>query len=669
MLKKILILFFTITASVAYSQSDLVNLLNDYNALKQSNEKKILIDSIKNVFSTNTYKRITKKQENEVFHLLFNFYKNDTKNFLETKLLFADKNLEENRSLSIKLLDSVLSVSKNKSYHQIQTKAYSILGFANNFEPKKSNDYYFKALKLITQHKLETNFKCELLLQIGDNFNRLDDSGKAIDYYIKVKECEDKQTYSKTYLKSCIGLGKMYNSIFDRLDAVSNFQEGLQHIIKFKKNEPLMQMRFREGLAVALTNHPLEGSEKMALDLANLAYLTSKTDYDDNFKIESLRQILYLNAFFKNNEKTKKAYEDLKNIISNEKYGTSYNNYLKFGELAISISQRNRQKTEKLIKEFKTEFYKDSPNLLKEQFLHLIYINDKNNSNKGFNSYKKWNKFRDSTRLDFYKNYKDSLQVRYQKASTDKEITRLSNLNELDKVELNYKNKNLYLLLSILTLLIILLLIIFYFNKKLRKQKNLVESLQKELHHRVKNNLSIIDTFIEVTKEEFEDEKFTHKLTELQNRIDSINEVHQQLYKNKDITNLNLKNYIDTLSSNVSNSFSNTKVIIEKEVEDNLNLNADKSFPVGLIINEFLTNSYKYAFGDDGGKVKIKIKKTDSKYNLTLSDNGKGLPKDFNIKTSESFGLRIIKLLAEQLNGSFELNNTNGVELNISFPK
>ena len=139
------------------------------------------IDSIKNVFSTNTYKPITKNQENEVFHLLFNFYKNDTKNFLETKLLFADKNLGENRNLSVKLLDSVLLVSKNKSYHQIQTKAYAILGFANNFEPKKSNDYYFKALKLITLHKLKTKFKCELLLQIGDNFNRLDDSGKAID--------------------------------------------------------------------------------------------------------------------------------------------------------------------------------------------------------------------------------------------------------------------------------------------------------------------------------------------------------------------------------------------------------------------------------------------------------------------------------------------------------
>jgi two-component sensor histidine kinase len=221
---------------------------------------------------------------------------------------------------------------------------------------------------------------------------------------------------------------------------------------------------------------------------------------------------------------------------------------------------------------------------------------------------------------------------------------------------------------GLITALLTLAIFTFYYRLN-KKQKEVIESLQKELHHRIKNNLSIIDTFIEVAKEEFDDKKFSLKLSELQNRIDSINEVHQQLYNNEDVTNLNLKNYIETLSSNVSNSFSNNKVVIEKEVEDNLNLNADKSFPVGLIINEFLTNSYKYAFGDDGGKVKIKIKKTDNKYNLTLSDNGRGLPQDFDIKTSESFGLRIIKLLAEQLNGSFELNNIDGVVLNISFPK
>lgn len=291
------------------------------------------------------------------------------------------------------------------------------------------------------------------------------------------------------------------------------------------------------------------------------------------------------------------------------------------------------------------------------------------NTELSYSYFKRYQRLNDSLKQIQIDSKFSDIETRYQTEKKEKENLQL----KADKAEqaelLAQESKRKWQLgAGLLTALLTLVIFAFYYRRN-KKQKEVIESLQKELHHRIKNNLSIIDTFIEVAKEEFDDQKFSLKLTELQNRIDSINEVHQQLYKNKDVTNLNLKNYIDTLSSNVSNSFSNNKVVIEKEVEDNLNLNADKSFPVGLIINEFLTNSYKYAFGDDGGKVKIKIKKTDSKYNLTLSDNGKGLPKDFNIKTSESFGLRIIKLLAEQLNGSFELNNTNGVVLNISFPK
>ena len=108
---------------------------------------------------------------------------------------------------------------------------------------------------------------------------------------------------------------------------------------------------------------------------------------------------------------------------------------------------------------------------------------------------------------------------------------------------------------------------------------------------------------------------------------------------------------------------------IEKTVKDQLHLHADKSFPVGLIINEFLTNSYKYAFGSNEGKVKIEMTDLGSDYQLLLSDNGKGLPENFDLKTSDTFGLRIMKLLTEQLNGEFRLSNNDGVNLTINFPK
>jgi len=208
-----------------------------------------------------------------------------------------------------------------------------------------------------------------------------------------------------------------------------------------------------------------------------------------------------------------------------------------------------------------------------------------------------------------------------------------------------------------------------YFYQKNKKQKLVIENLQKELHHRIKNNLAIIDTFIEVAKEEFNNTAFTKKLTELQNRVASINQVHQQLYASKHITNLGVKKYVETLANNVQKSFDNKNIEIIQHIDDSLTLNAEKAFSIGLIINEFLTNSFKYAFDTDAGNILIDMEDEGSNIRLFLSDNGKGLPLDFNMQQTESFGLRIMKLLSEQLKGSFKLDGTKGVRLTIQFPK
>ncbi|WP_340201980.1 tetratricopeptide repeat protein [Ascidiimonas sp. W6] len=261
------------------------------------------------------------------------------------------------------------------------------------------------------------------------------------------------------------------------------------------------------------------------------------------------------------------------------------------------------------------------------------------------------------------------VEAKYQTEKKEKENLQLRTENvEQELATANANRLKLIFAIGLLGALLALGIFAFYYRKN-KKQKEVIESLQKELHHRVKNNLSIIDTFIEVAKEEFEDDKFTHKLTELQNRIDSINEVHLQLYQSDDITNVNISKYVDTLSQNVQNSFNNSKASIESDIADSLKLDPNKSFPLGLIINEFLTNSFKHAFGEKEGEVRIAVSETNSNLELVLSDNGKGLPKNFDIQTSESFGLRIMKLLSEQLDGSFDLQSNDGVNLTIQFPK
>lgn len=205
---------------------------------------------------------------------------------------------------------------------------------------------------------------------------------------------------------------------------------------------------------------------------------------------------------------------------------------------------------------------------------------------------------------------------------------------------------------------------------EIEQQKNIVETLQKELHHRMKNNLSFIDLFINLAKGRFEDKAYQNKLNELQNRMRSMFEVHKQLFKKDDITTVQAKNYIDTLVKNVKQAYEKDSITITNTTNEKETLLANTSFPIGLIVNEFVTNSYKYAFDDQKeGTINIVLTSLDNIYKLSLKDNGKGLSKDFDINELDSFGLETIQLLTKEYGGTFEIDGTNGVTMNITLPK
>ena len=147
-----------------------------------------------------------------------------------------------------------------------------------------------------------------------------------------------------------------------------------------------------------------------------------------------------------------------------------------------------------------------------------------------------------------------------------------------------------------------------------------------------------------------------------------INQVHKQLYSNKNLATLNVKKYVHELVTNIETSFAKQNIKIVQHIPEDLTISTTKSFPLGLIINEFLTNAFKYAFEDsEKGSIQITISSNKNSYFLTLQDSGKGLPTSFNLDKSTTFGIRIMKLLSEQLNGTFELNSNNGVQLTIKF--
>lgn len=195
------------------------------------------------------------------------------------------------------------------------------------------------------------------------------------------------------------------------------------------------------------------------------------------------------------------------------------------------------------------------------------------------------------------------------------------------------------------------------------------ELLLKEIHHRVKNNMQIISSLLNLQKNYVEEEESLNILKESQNRVKSMAMIHEKLYKSETLTHINIKDYIQSLVTDLFYSYSVKESRINAITEiDDIKLNLETAIPCGLLINEIVSNSLKYAFKDkEQGEIKMSLKKHDQNLELIISDNGIGLPEDVDFKKTGSLGLQIVNSLIAQLDGKIELERTQGTKFTIIF--
>ncbi|AAM05038.1 sensory transduction histidine kinase [Methanosarcina acetivorans C2A] len=209
---------------------------------------------------------------------------------------------------------------------------------------------------------------------------------------------------------------------------------------------------------------------------------------------------------------------------------------------------------------------------------------------------------------------------------------------------------------------------------------------KKEIHHRIKNNLQIISSLLDLQAEMFKgrsnirDSEVLKAFAVSMDRVLSIALIHEELYKGKNIDVLNFSEYIKKLADNLLITYRlETDVNLNLDLEENLFLNMDAAIPLGIIINELVSNSLKYAFPDrDKGEIRIKLRreeKGECKINgcksadfvLTVSDDGIGIPENLDIKDLDSLGLQLVISLVDQLDGELKLKRGNGTEFTIKF--
>ena len=198
------------------------------------------------------------------------------------------------------------------------------------------------------------------------------------------------------------------------------------------------------------------------------------------------------------------------------------------------------------------------------------------------------------------------------------------------------------------------------------------EVFLKEIHHRVKNNLQVISSLLKLQSRYIQDSRVTEMLRESQNRVRSMALVHEQLYQSKNLSDIDFAEYIQNLSHNLFQAYEIHAEGIK--LETNIapySLNIDTAVPCGLIINELVTNSLKYAFiGETQGKIKIDFTLDNNRVCvLTVSDSGIGFPQDLDYRNARTLGLRLVGALVKQIRGKIQLLETTGTSFQIIFFK
>jgi len=305
-----------------------------------------------------------------------------------------------------------------------------------------------------------------------------------------------------------------------------------------------------------------------------------------------------------------------------------------------------------------------------ERYLREAQIYEKNNRYKeAYYIYKLGAEGIKTNFEDKIKNLQSEAIVKYETGKKDQAIAS-------QEVQLEQKSKIQNLTYGGLGILASFLFGLLYFFRKnkiitreldLKNQQN--EVLLKEIHHRVKNNLQTISSLLSLQSNSIEDQGALDAVQETQNRVTSMALIHQKLYQGENLAAVEMRDYFETIGKAILHSFGEKAKRVELEVDmADIELDVDVAIPIGLITNELITNSLKYAFKEKAaGKISISMKKDNGNLiELKIADDGKNESVGIS-EAGTGFGTMLVKLLTTQLNGKIEQSTENGTETLIKF--
>lgn len=275
----------------------------------------------------------------------------------------------------------------------------------------------------------------------------------------------------------------------------------------------------------------------------------------------------------------------------------------------------------------------------------------------------------------------NEMAVVHESAEKEKQIEKLNIQNTLSKAESSHRKaeRNYFIIAAVLFMMLaVFAYIAFTSNRKKKEQitvqkqaieKSLQEKevLLREIHHRVKNNLQVVSSLLSLQSNYITDEHALQAVKESRNRVHSMSLIHQNLYQERDLRGIEIQDYIGKLCDNLFDSYNiqYKKIKLIKELEP-LNLDVDIVVPLGLILNELISNSLKYAFADGReGAIKIILKEENAILKLGVHDNGIGINIKDGLKREYAFGYKMINAFLKKLKGEMKICSEGGTKIDI----
>jgi two-component sensor histidine kinase len=490
---------------------------------------------------------------------------------------------------------------------------------------------------------------------------------KALPLFLSAIKQQEQIKDSSGLSFSYNNLGLMYYAQYNYPEALFNLKKSLQ--IDEKTGDKISATGSLVNIGIVYT---YIDSLDEALQLYNkaLAIYTSLKDtsgimssYSNIAKIHySKEEYAQALDYYKKNEIYLKQYPNSERISAY--FNAVANTYLKMKNFALAESFAFKD----------LEVCEKNQLLNRKQFayetLNVVY-SEMGNYQKAHQFLTKYTELRDSILNENRNSTIAEIQTKYEIEKKENEILRIQAEKENEISKSNTKSILLFAI-SFFSIIIIAFILWAYLSKKkintLLKEKNILdeeiikqkEMMMGEVHHRVKNNLQLITSIIELQLKSINNETAVSHIQDIQKRVESIAILHQFLYQSENVEKVEMNSYIIELSSGLKKSFSTSDKNIEMQYEiPTLWVDLNTAVPLGLIINELVTNSFKHAFKQSpSGKIVIKIEHLMGLLVLKISDNGSGM--DSN-QTSTSFGLKMIKSLCRQLNANWNTQTENGV--------